>query len=350
MAKQLRVLAFVLVILGLFTGTASALQVTPASPVRVKVFYDEDIPNYYETTANTVGEFLEEIDVTIGENDVCTPVLDTPIESGLRIDVSKAFTVYLRYFGAEEDLIPVITRKTTLSQFIEQYSKKTGDTYLYDKNEWYTTLKPDMIIDLGGTIRESVIENVPFTTVYIDSIDLPEGEQKIITEGAIGRQLTTYNVTYLGGTEITRELIHSAALIEPTSAVVQIGIKLPPNGKLINGDKFTFSKELVMNSTAYTADFQSTGKRPGDKGFGICYTGMTAQVGVVAVDPNFIPLYTKLYIDGYGYAVAGDTGGAIKGNKIDLFLNTSEEAINYGRKNVTVYILEDQEKEYIALK
>lgn len=82
-----------------------------------------------------------------------------------------------------------------------------------------------------------------------------------------------------------------------------------------------------MLATAYT----HTGNRTA--------TGTMPRVGVVAVDPKVIPLGTRLYIDGYGFARAEDTGGAIKGDKIDLFLDTSEEAKRFGRRWVTVYIL-----------
>jgi 3D (Asp-Asp-Asp) domain-containing protein len=61
---------------------------------------------------------------------------------------------------------------------------------------------------------------------------------------------------------------------------------------------------------------------------------------VVAVDPKFIPLGTRLYVDGYGHAVAGDTGGAIKGAKIDLGFDSNAEAIRFGRRKVTVRILD----------
>lgn len=74
-------------------------------------------------------------------------------------------------------------------------------------------------------------------------------------------------------------------------------------------------------------------------GAGITATGTRAQRGVVAVDPNVIPLGTKVYIPGYGVAVAADTGGAIRGHKIDLCMESYGEAINFGRRAVSVYIL-----------
>jgi len=71
--------------------------------------------------------------------------------------------------------------------------------------------------------------------------------------------------------------------------------------------------------------------------------GLLVRYGVVAVDPTIIPHGTHLYIEGYGYAVAGDTGGAIKGHKIDLAFPTVREALQYGRKrNVKVYILDNR--------
>ena len=95
-----------------------------------------------------------------------------------------------------------------------------------------------------------------------------------------------------------------------------------------------------MNASAYTAGYESTGKRPGDKGYGITASGTKAVKGTVAVDPRVIPLGSKLYVEGYGYATAQDTGSAIKGNKIDLFYDSLYEAKKFGRKNLTVYVLE----------
>ena len=96
---------------------------------------------------------------------------------------------------------------------------------------------------------------------------------------------------------------------------------------------------MKVEATGYTAGYESTGKRPGDPGYGITSTGAKAQRGVVAVDPKVIPYGTQMYIPGYGYGVALDTGSAIKGNRIDLFFDTVEEANNWGRKWVTIQLL-----------
>ncbi|MEW6226501.1 MAG: peptidoglycan DD-metalloendopeptidase family protein [Bacillota bacterium] len=93
---------------------------------------------------------------------------------------------------------------------------------------------------------------------------------------------------------------------------------------------------MVVEATGYTAGYESTGKKPGDPGYGITATGTRAHHGTVAVDPSVIPLGMKMYIPGYGYGVAEDTGGAIKGNRIDLFFDDVDEALQWGRKTVAV--------------
>ncbi len=94
-------------------------------------------------------------------------------------------------------------------------------------------------------------------------------------------------------------------------------------------------KEFTVSATAYTAYCKGCS--------GITRTGINLKKNpgakVIAVDPKVIPLGTKVWVEGYGYAVAGDTGGAIKGNKIDVFIPTQSQALKWGRKNVKIKIL-----------
>ena len=94
-------------------------------------------------------------------------------------------------------------------------------------------------------------------------------------------------------------------------------------------------KELIMSSTAYTASCANCS--------GITATGINLKANpnqkVISVDPNVIPLGSRVWVEGYGEAIAGDTGGAVKGNKIDIFIPSKQEALNWGRKTVKVKIL-----------
>jgi 3D (Asp-Asp-Asp) domain-containing protein len=103
------------------------------------------------------------------------------------------------------------------------------------------------------------------------------------------------------------------------------------------------AKVLPCTLTAYTAGYESTGKRPGDPDYGITSTGTKAREGVtVAVDPHVIPYGTKLFIPGIGFRIAQDTGAAIVGNRIDIFINDLSRALDFGvKRDVPVYILPD---------
>ncbi|SDE61906.1 3D domain-containing protein [Sporomusa acidovorans] len=95
-----------------------------------------------------------------------------------------------------------------------------------------------------------------------------------------------------------------------------------------------YRKILDMTATAYAPGYRDNGSWNN-----LTYVGGKVKKGVVAVDPAIIPMGTKLWIEGYGEALAEDQGSAIKGNRIDLAFNTRQEALNYGIQNIKVYVL-----------
>ena len=103
---------------------------------------------------------------------------------------------------------------------------------------------------------------------------------------------------------------------------------------------FQYVRRLTMNASAYTAGPCCTGKGPGHPLYGITASGRHVEHGIVAVDPSVIPLGTRLYVDGYGFALAADTGSAIRGYKIDLFMYDLTDARQFGRRDITVFVLE----------
>ena len=90
---------------------------------------------------------------------------------------------------------------------------------------------------------------------------------------------------------------------------------------------------FTVRSTAYTSDPRENG------GWNVTAIGTKIRRGVIAVDPRVIPLRTRVYVEGYGFATAEDTGGAIKGNKIDVVMDTNAQSRNWGVRNVKIYIL-----------
>lgn len=135
---------------------------------------------------------------------------------------------------------------------------------------------------------------------------------------------------------------------DPTDAEQQPEIITVVETKIVKEVKYITvnqTEPVVMETTAFTAGFESTGKRPGDKGYGITATGVKAKRGICAVDETVIPMGSSLYVDGYGYCLAADKGSAIKGYKVDVFIPDLEEAQEFGREQRKVWILNNFEKE-----
>ncbi|MDF2926664.1 MAG: hypothetical protein K0R57_5578 [Paenibacillaceae bacterium] len=123
--------------------------------------------------------------------------------------------------------------------------------------------------------------------------------------------------------------------------VVQEEVSLPLTLPLLEGKEPIIEKVLTSTLTAYTAGVESTGKTPSHPQYGITYSGVRAEEGrTVAVDPKVIPLGSIVYIEGVGIRKAEDTGSAIKGSKIDVYMEDVSEARTFGRKhNVKVFVL-----------
>jgi 3D (Asp-Asp-Asp) domain-containing protein len=98
-------------------------------------------------------------------------------------------------------------------------------------------------------------------------------------------------------------------------------------------------KKLKVIATAYTAGSESTGKTQEHPEYGITFSGWKADIGVIAVDPEVIPLGSIIYVPGYGYAIALDRGDAIEGNRIDLFFNDLQKALEWGSREVEIIVI-----------
>lgn len=183
----------------------------------------------------------------------------------------------------------------------------------------------------------SAVEAMPYEKIYVASDKKPNS---VIEKGENGEKQVVYEVTYTNGKETDRKVLSSVVTKKSVPCVLSCGEKqsfreIKKNKKVKSSQtsramSFAHRKVMNMRATAYAAeDFKHSRTA----------TGTRAVRGVVAVDPRVIPLGTKLYIEGYGYAVAADTGSAIKGNIIDLCMTTRKECKKWGRKKVKVYIL-----------
>ena len=156
------------------------------------------------------------------------------------------------------------------------------------------------------------------------------GRAVVLSPGCPGLVREQVKVWSREGKEIRREVISSRIVRKPEPMVV---VQAPPG---LSSRGAMPSRRLVLVATAYEPGPRSCGKYAD----GYTAIGVRATRGVAAVDPRVIPLGTRLYVDGYGYAVAADVGSAIKGNRIDLCFKTEREALAFGRKTVVAYVLE----------
>ena len=159
------------------------------------------------------------------------------------------------------------------------------------------------------------IETIPHSTVYRTDPSLGIGET-YTEEGHEGLITRQYAISYVDGEEVGRELLEE--IVEPAVDTV---VYYPPQRSseavaVAAPESAVVGSTLRVYAVAYNA--ASAGRSPDDPNYGITATGVFVTYGVVAVDPNVIPLGTKMFIPGYGYGVAADTGGAVKGNIIDL--------------------------------
>lgn len=176
-------------------------------------------------------------------------------------------------------------------------------------------------------------EEVAYGTSEIGIDTIPKGERQVVTEGIKGLAQRTYLVKYVNGKAADEAVYSETVLKEPVNEVVNVGVGGTVTAK--DGTVYNYSYRKQMEATAYTYLPPYTSMTTA--------TGQTLRKGIVAVDPKVIPLHTKMFITGsveYGLGVAEDTGGAIKGNIVDLAYMSYDECINFGRRQMQVYILE----------
>ncbi len=175
-------------------------------------------------------------------------------------------------------------------------------------------------------------ETIPFQTVRRSDPALRANTSLTVQNGKNGEKQVTYRVIFREGAEVRREPIATRVIRKPVPEVIAYGRR----GSLPSRGYFSGRKVIEMVATGYSPCPSENGGNTSGRGA----SGLKIGYGVVAVDPRFIPLGTRLYIEGYGYAIAGDVGGAIKGNRIDLGHDTREKAKQVGRRTVRVHILD----------
>ncbi len=229
------------------------------------------------------------------------------------------------------------THARTVGEFLASAGIELGEHDIVEPSvDSRIPLSGEIRLSRGCVERITVEEEIPCEVILEAQADLPCGEEQIVNQGYPGRKLVTYDVISENNKEVERVVVRENVLIQPVAQHSLVGTRV----EKLDDVKLRARDIMWMDATAYDPGPESNGIWTGKP---TAY-GLTVGYGVVAVDPRIIPLGTRLYIEGYGYAIAGDTGGAIKNFRIDLGYNSRSEAMKFGRREVKVYILDDSSK------
>ena len=338
-----------------------------------------------QTQSENVGQLLEQYGITLGEADKVEPPLETPVYANMRVTVQNASNLLVRVDG---DVRQVKILEGTVQDALQLAGITLGE---YDEVEpaLENSIYPGMQIEVARVEkkREVLYETLPFDTVIEKTDSLEIGTEKVAFSGKEGEVMREIEITLRNGQEVEREQVASMVqkaqnrvILQGTGAPQQVassnvsqkstsktesssgkttakntssstskgtssssGNKTSSSGSsssssggsssseavlTIGGKNYAYSSVLSGRATAYTHTGRPTA------------SGVMPSVGTVAVDPSVIPLGTRLYIPGYGFGVAQDTGGSfISGNTVDLFMNTEAECRSWGIRSVKIYIL-----------
>ncbi|MCM3603658.1 ubiquitin-like domain-containing protein [Robertmurraya korlensis] len=284
------------------------------------------------STADTVEEFLKEQEIILTEHDKVTPDLDTAIKKDMNIEVNIAFPFKLNNGGTEEEAWT--TTSTTVADFLLQQGITLGELDRVEP-EKDSVIQKDAVVSIVKVekVTDVVEEPIHFAVVTKNDSNLSKGTEKVVTPGQEGLMTKEYEVVLENGKEVSRTLLKETQVKEKQDKVVAVGTKV--SNQIVSRGSDSASKEFFVTSTAYTASCNGCS--------GVTATGLNLHANpgakVIAVDPSVIPLGTKVYVEGYGYAVAADKGSAIIGNKIDVFFASKADAYRWGRKTVKIKIL-----------
>ena len=325
------------------------------------VITDGDNVTVYQSYSSDPDKVLEEAGIELSKEDTYTTTYNDGVG---RINIQRMQMVTILNRGSQLD---VGSYGETVGELFDRLGITIGandlvscemDSQTYDGMTISIVNKEIEVFEYDAV--------VPYETKYYEDPSLAPGEEIVLIQGVNGVIHYEMQVTEKNGVEVSREVLNENVKKEVVNELVIRGprSKIPdePEGtdhKLAEGDAkgytlstdgsntittdtgtvYTYTDTIHCLATAYACDGY----------IGHNYSGAWARVGTIAVDPKLIPLGTKMYVvsdDGefvYGFCVAEDIGGGIKGHRIDLYFDSFEDCAQFGARDCTVYILKDEE-------
>jgi len=286
------------------------------------------------TLARTVGEALLGQDIVLYLGDRVHPMLGTLLTAGMHVEIQRATPVHIQVDGRQ---ISTRAQARTVAQVLDENGLQLlGSDYVSPSLQ--SAVVPNMDLRVVRVLEDwvSEVENIPYETMWRSDGTLELDQTRTDQAGKAGIRKRRVRIVYEDGEQKQRQVADEWVERQPTTRILSYGTNIVVREQETPGGVIRYWRKVRMHATSYTA--ASSGKSRDHPQFGITRLGWWATKGVVAVDPQAINLGTKVYVPGYGFATAADTGSMIKGRRIDLCYDEHNLVLWY--KWVDVYLLE----------
>ena len=292
-------------------------------------------PATLHTTATTIGEALREAGMTVYLADRVNPDLGTPVSDGQTVNVEPAMPITILADGRH--LHTRTHRKTVAEALAEVGVPLQGLDY--------TDPAPDVLLKRDMTVRVARVsetfrieqEPVPYEIQWLPSAEMEIDTRDLTQVGENGVLQKRIRVRYEDGREVSRQLEDSGIIRQPKTKILSYGTKIVVRTLDTPQGPIEYWRKIRMLATAYTASTAGTPKSA--PYYGRTRLGWPMRFGIVAVDPNVVLLRSRVYVRNYGIGDAGDTGGAIKGRRIDLGFDDGDPIVWTWYRWTDVYLL-----------
>ena len=308
---------------------------------------EKNLISVHKSNSMEVSAILKEAGISVAPQD---EVVSQPGEKGLTITIRRPYAVALT---TGEGTQTVYSFGETVGELLERVHLKDQEKVRYSHPMDYV-ITSNLALSVLPVEEKTLRLACPayYGTRYCYDPTLPKGEREVLLSGVLGTQEMVMDAVYVGGSMEGMTFREKTVIEEPMEEIVAIGTGEKVGEKRtypLVGEEFLVTADLQCLFYSHVEVFEATAYTSGIGGVGtITACGTEARVGAVAVDPQVVPYFTKMYIvsrDGkidYGVSSAEDTGGAVKGKIIDLYFDSLEDCYSFGRRDILVYFLVEE--------
>ncbi|RNB82742.1 DUF348 domain-containing protein [Brevibacillus fluminis] len=313
-------------------------------PKQVTLVVD-GVTKTYETHAATVQDFLAEQQITYTNQDSLTPTISTELKDALTIQLDTSWDVPVHVDGQTK---VIHTLKRNVADVLQEagIAVRPKDQVEPAQSASITKDSPIQITRIDEKLEQTE-ERVPYQEMRKTDDTLAKGQTRVMQEGQEGKAISQYKVVLQDGKEVSRDFVKRDVITPKKDRIIAVGTMKatiasaeaePRNqavvaASLVSRGGKNFRPHSVLKSVTLTAYSPDVGTHTA--------SGRKAEAGrTIAVDTSVIPMGWWVYIEGIGYRRAEDTGGAVNGHKIDVFLSSEAEARRFGlKRGKVVYII-----------